>query len=231
MQIIVSQIQARLQNLPYCGTSIRPPRITLPRVETFQHLACLWEESFPTVSAAQAAAQNQLRPLYESAAAQMAAFTDPDAPEGMPLRFQSAFCRALMSLRTDVLACRSTGNAAVVNRLCAMLTPEAVTAELAGLAERLAEQGSPPSYSDACVRIRYEVHDPSDGESGLAWLAAKAFRRHGYDLLPAVQWLEETGSTRLDAYAQTFATQAALLVESKLVLPAQAKLPLLARRH
>lgn len=69
------------------------------------------------------------------------------------------------------------------------------------------------------VRIRYEVHDPSDGESGLAWLAAKAFRRHGYDLLPAVQWLEETGSTRLDAYAQTFATQAALLVESKLVLP------------
>lgn len=57
----------------------------------------------------------------------MAAFTDPDAPEGMSLRFQSAFRRALMSLRADVLACRSTGNAAVVNRLCAMLTPEAVT--------------------------------------------------------------------------------------------------------
>ena len=231
MQIIVSQIQARLQNLPYCGTSIRPPRITLPRTGTFQHLACLWEESFPTASAAQAAAQSQLRPLYESAAAQMAAFTDPDAPEGMPLRFQSAFCRALMSLRTDVLACRSTGNAAVVNRLCAMLTPEAVTAELAGLAERLAEQGTPPVYSDACVRIRYEVHDPSDGESGLAWLAAKAFRRHGYDLLPAVQWLEEAGSAQLDAYARAFAAQAALLVESNIVLPVQAKLPLLARRH
>ena len=223
----LASLQSQLQALSQCGASIRPPRITLPRTGTFQHLACLWEESFPTASAAQAAAQSQLRPLYESAAAQMAAFTDPDAPEGMPLRFQSAFCRALMSLRADVLACRSTGNAAVVNRLCAMLTPEAVTAELAGLAER----GTPPVYSDACVRIRYEVHDPSDGESGLAWLAAKAFRRHGYDLLPAVQWLEETGSTRLDAYARAFAAQAALLVESNIVLPVQAKLPLLARRH
>ena len=231
MSYSLASLQSQLLALPRCGAPIRSPRITLPRTETFQHLACLWEESFPTASAAQAAAQNQLRLLYESTAAQMAAFTDPDAPEGMPLRFQSAFCRALMSLRADVLACRSTGNAAVVNRLCAMLTPETVTAELAGLAERLAEQGSPPSYSDACAQICYEVHDPSDGESGLAWLAAKAFRRHGYDLLPAVQWLEETGSTRLDAYARTFAAQAALLVESKLVLPVQAKLPLLARTH
>lgn len=231
MSYSLASLQSQLRALSQCGASIRPPRITLPRTETFQHLACLWEESFPTASAAQAAAQNQLRPLYESAAAQMAAFTDPDAPEGMPLRFQSAFRRALMSLRTDVLFYRSTGNAAVVNRLCAMLTPEAVTAELTGLTKSLAEQGTPPVYSDACARIRYEVHDPSDGESGLAWLAAKAFRRHGYDLLPAVQWLEETGSTRLDAYARTFAAQATLLVESKLVLPVQAKLPLLARRH
>lgn len=227
----LASLQSRLLVLPRCGTSIRPPRITLPRTETFQHLACLWEESFPTASAAQAAAQDQLRPLYESAAAQMAAFTDPDAPEGMPLRFQSAFRRALMSLRADVLSCRSTRNAAVVNRLCTMLTPEAVTADLAGLAKRLAEQGTPPVYSDACARIRYEVHDPSDGESGLAWLAAKAFRRHGYDLLPAVQWLEETDSAHLHTYAQAFTTQAALLVESKLVLPVQAKLPLLARTH
>ena len=198
MSYSLASLQSQLRALSQCGAFIRPPRITLPRAETFQHLACLWEESFPSASAAQAAAQNQLRLLYESTAAQMAAFTDPDAPEGMPLRFQSAFCRALMSLRADVLACRSTGNAAVVNRLCAMLTPDAVTAELAGLAERLAEQGTPPVYSDACARIRYEVHDPSDGESGLAWLAAKVFRRHGYDLLPAVQWLEDTGSTRLD---------------------------------
>lgn len=205
----LASLQSQLLALSRCGASIRPPRITLPRAGTFQHLACLWEESFPSACAAQAAAQNQLRPLYESAAAQMAAFTDPDTPEGMPLR-------------ADVLVCRSTGNA-VVNRLCAMLTPEAVTAE------RLAEQGTPPVYSDACAQIHYEVHDPSDGESGLAWLAAKAFRRHGYDLLPAVQWLEETGSTRLDAYARTFAAQAALLVESKIVLPVQAKLPLLTR--
>ena len=119
----LASLQSQLRALSQCGASIRPPRITLPRVETFQHLAYLWEESFPSASAAQAAAQNQLRPLYESAAAQMAAFTDPDAPEGMPLRFQSAFRRALMSLRADALACRSTGNAAVVNRLCAMLTP------------------------------------------------------------------------------------------------------------
>ena len=229
MQITVSQIQARLQNLPYCGASIRPPRIILPRTGDFQHLACLWDESFPTASAAHQAAWSQLRPLCDDAAQQIAAFTDPDAPEGMPLRFQSAFRPALMSRRTDVLSCRSTRNAAVVNRLCAMLTPETVTAELARLAKRLAEQGTPPSCSDACTRIRYEVHDPSDGESGLAWLAAKAFRRHGYDLLPAVQWLEETGSARLRTYAKTFTAQAALLVESRIVLPAQTKLPLLNR--
>lgn len=227
----LASLQSRLLALPRCGAPIRPPRITLPRTGTFQHLACLWEESFPAASAAQAAAQSQLRPLYESAAAQMAAFTDPDAPEGMVLQFQSAFRRALMSLRADVLACRNAGNAAVINRLCAMLTPEAVSAELAELAKRLAEQGVPPSYSDVCARIRYEVHDPSDGESGLAWLAAKAFRRHGYDLLPAVQWLEETGSARLRTYAQAFTTQAALLVESNIVLPVQAKLPLLTRTH
>ena len=231
MSYSLASLQSRLLALPRCGAPIRPPRITLPRTGTFQHLACLWEESFPAASAAQAAAQSQLRPLYESAAAQMAAFTDPDAPEGMPLRFQSAFRRALMSLRADVLACRNAGNAAVINRLCAMLTPEAVTAELAELAERLTKQGAPPVYSDACARIRYEVHDPSDGESGLAWLAAKVFRRHGYDLLPAVQWLEETGSARLHTYAQTFTTQAALLVESNIVLPVQAKLPLLTRTH
>lgn len=227
----LASLQSRLLALPRCGAPIRPPRITLPRTETFQHLACLWDESFPTASAAQAAAQNQLRPFYELAAKQMAAFTDPDAPEGMSLRFQSAFRRALMSLRADVLACRNAGNAAVINRLCAMLTPEAVSAELAELAKRLAEQGVPPSYSDVCARIRYEVHDPSDGESGLAWLASKVFRRHGYDLLPAVQWLEETGSARLHTYAQTFTTQAALLVESNIVLPVQAKLPLLTRTH
>ena len=225
----LASLQSKLQALPHCSASIRPPRITLPRAGNFQHLACLWEESFPTAFAAQAAAQSQLRPLYDAAAAQMTAFTNPDGPEGMPLRFQSAFRRALMSLRSDVLACRSDGNAAVVNRLCAMLTPEPVTAELAELAKRLAEQGTPPVYSDACARIRYAAHDPSDGESGLAWLAAKAFRRHGYDLLPAVQWLEETGSARLDAYARTFAAQAALLVEARIVLPVQTRLPLLTR--
>ena len=231
MSHALASFQSQLLALPRCGASIRPPRITLPRTETFQHLACLWDESFPTASAAQAAAQSQLRPFYELAAKQMAAFTDPDAPEGMPLRFQSAFRRALMSLRAGVLACRSSENAAVVNRLCAMLTPEAVTAELARLVKRLAEQSAPPSCSDVYARIRYEVHDPSDGEYGLAWLAAKVFRRHGYDLLPAVQWLEETGSARLHTYAQTFTTQAALLVESNIVLPVQAKLPLLARTH
>ena len=53
--------------------------------------------------------------------------------------------------------------------------------------------------------------------------------RQSFAQLRAVQWLEEAGSARLHTYAQTFAAQAVLLVESKIVLPVQTKLPLLNR--
>lgn len=229
MQNTVSQIQTRLKDLPYCGVSIRAPKITLPREGEYQHLACLWDESFPSASAAQRTARNCFLTLYEAVGKQMETFGDAAAPEGMPLLFQTAFCRSLLLVREAVLACRTAGNSAAVNRICTLLTPESVTEELAQLASTLSSRCVPAPFSDCCARIRYDVNDPSQGETGLAWLAAKAFRRYGYDLLPAVRWLEDDGNARMQSYARAFAAQAAIIIEAGIVMPVQAKLPLLER--
>ena len=45
--------------------------------------------------------------------------------------------------------------------------------------------------------IQYEKDDPSRFEEGLLKLAAKAFVRYGYDLLPAINQLEQDAMDRL----------------------------------
>ena len=77
------------------------------------------------------------------------------------------------------------------------------------------------------VHIEYGVSDPSDCVEGVWKLAALAFRRYGYDLLPAIHALEADGNGLLGNFRRAFDAKAALAVQAHIVTPVWDKLPIL----
>ena len=73
----------------------------------------------------------------------------------------------------------------------------------------------------------YMRYDPSESEEGLMKLVAKAFTRHGYDLLSAIQHLEEDAAHQLSTFQKAFDARAALSISEHITAPVQAKLPIL----
>lgn len=75
--------------------------------------------------------------------------------------------------------------------------------------------------------IQYDKNDPSRFEEGLLKLAAKAFIRYGYDLLPAIYQLEQDAMDRLRRFERELETYASQTMHQHLIAPIQAKLPIL----
>ena len=58
-------------------------------------------------------------------------------------------------------------------------------------------------------------------------LVARAFTRHGYDLLSAIQHLEEDAAHQLSTFQNAFDARAALSISEHITAPVQTKLPIL----
>lgn len=221
-----ARVQSLLRGLEGCGCGAVCPRISL-EYGNWRRMASVWEESFPTRSAALRSAEGALEALYRQAEAQSGAYTDPRAPEGFLCGFQWELDRRLSALREAVGQCRTPDTAALANRLSRMLTPEEVFQEMERAGRELLSGCALPELSRYCGLVRCERHDPSECEEGLLWLLGKALIRWGYDLLPAIWQLEEDANRRLEEFRRAFDARAGLSISRHITAPVQARLPLL----
>lgn len=221
-----ARVRALVKELEGCGSGACRPRV---RVEWDgrPRLAWVWEESFPSRAAARREAERALEGLYRQAEEKFRAYTDPRWPEGFCGCFLGELNGRLSALREALGRCRTERTAALVNRFTRLMTPEAVSREMAQISADLVRTWPMPGLDSCRARIAYEQNDPSQGEEGLFWLAAKAFVRWGCDLWPAVRWMEEEAGRRLEAIQKAFDAQAALSVSRHITAPVQARLPLL----
>lgn len=117
--------------------------------------------------------------------------------------------------------------AALVNRIGALLTPEQVFRDMERVNAALTAAYPLPDAARYFGCAEYMRYDPSESEEGLLKLAARAFIRHGYNILPAIGQLEEDAGSQLAAFQRAFDAQAAISIGRYITAPVQAKLPIL----
>ena len=221
-----TKVQSLVCGLDSCGSWIIFPHVFLD-YDKWQCLPYTWEEGLPTKLAAVCEAEKLMRGLYQQAEGKFRRYTDPRSPDSFLLRFQAALNGQLSSLREALGRCRTQETAALVNRIGILLTPEQVFQDMEQVNAELTAAYPLPDLSRYLGHIEYEQYDPSDSEEGLLKLVAKAFVRHGYNLLPAITRLEEDAGSQLEAFQNVFDTQAAISISKHITAPVQAKLPIL----
>ena len=220
------RVQKLIRELHSCSPSLLYPHVHLEYTR-YRRMACIWEESLPTQIAARWEAEQTMEQLYRQAVQKYGRYTDPRSPDGFLTRFQEELNQRLSSLREALVPCRTERTAAVCNRISIDLKPDGVLSamEQANL-ELLTRYALPePEVYFRC--IRYEKDDPSRFEEGLLKLAAKAFVRYGYDLLPAINQMEQDAMDRLRGFERELETCASRTIHQYLIAPIQAKLPIL----
>lgn len=221
-----AKVQSLVRGLDSCGSWIIFPHVFLD-YDKWQRLPYTWEEGVPTKLAAVCEAEKLLRPLYRQAEQKFRHYTDPRSPDSFLLRFQAALSGHLSNLREVLGRCRTPNTAALVNRIGALLTPEQVFQDMERVHAELTAAYPLPDLARYLGCIKYMRYDPSEWEEGFLKLVAKAFIRHGYNLLPAISQIEEDAGSQLAAFQKAFDTQAAISISKHITAPVQAKLPIL----
>ena len=221
-----AKVQNLVRGLDSCGSWIIFPHVFLD-YDKWQRLPYTWEEGLPTKLAAVCEAEKLLRPLYRQAEQKFRHYTDPRSPDSFLLRFQSALSTHLSELREALGRCRTQETAAIVNRIGALLSPVPVFRDMEQVNRELTTAHPLPEAACYHQWIDYMQYDPSESEEGLMKLVARAFTRHGYDLLSAIQHLEEDAAHQLSTFQSAFDARAALSISEHITAPVQAKLPIL----
>ena len=221
-----AKVQNLVRGLDSCGSWIIFPHVFLD-YDKWQRLPYTWEEGLPTKLAAVCEAEKLLRPLYRQAEGKFRHYTDPRSPDSFLLRFQAGLNSCLSELREALGRCRTQETAALVNRIGILLTPEQVFQDMEQVNAELTAAYPLPELTHYFGHIEYMRYDPSESEEGFLKLVAKAFIRHGYNLLPAIGQIEEDAGNQLVAFQKAFDAQAAITISKHLTAPVQAKLPVL----
>ena len=221
----VQSFQTALEGLRGCV----PPdlsRVYLPR-ENYSRLACIPDESLTTKSACVKEARGRLEELYGAAVKQMERCQDPHSATSLLAAFRASLNRRLSGLRTTLGSCRTPATAAVVNRIMALLDGTVVLEAMTAANEDLRRCYALPLVGHFADKITYDVCDPGEFEEGLGKVIAAFFVRHGYNLLPAIQALENEASELLEGYHDAFCVRAQAEIDRTILAPVEAKLPLL----
>lgn len=221
----VPSFQTALEGLRSC-TPDRIPHMLLSR-DSYCRLACIPEESLPSKTVCVKAAQERLSELYGEAVKQMESYQDSRSSTSALSTFQAALNRRLSDLRAALGLCRTVSTAAVVNRIMSHLDGAAILEAVDTANQDLCLHYALPTAESYFSKISYDVYDPSEFEEGIGKLIAFFFIRHGYDLLPAVQALENDVNELLRGYQAAFQALAQAEIERSILSPVQSKLPLL----
>lgn len=218
--------QRLVRELQSCSPSLLYPHVCLEYTRC-QRLACIWEESLPTQTAARREAEQIMEQLYRQAERKYGRYTDPRSPDGFLAQFRGELDRRLSTLREALAPCRTERTAAVCSRISVELKPDKVLRTMEQANWELLARYALPEAETYFRCIQYDKDDPSRFEEGLLKLAAKAFVRYGYNLLPAIYQLEQDALERLRAFERDLECRASFAMNQHLIAPIQAKLPIL----
>ena len=221
-----ANVQALVHSLARCNSGVLYPHVFLD-YDSWQRLPWIWEDGLPSRLSAVCEAEKRMDALYRQAEEKFRRYTDPHSPDSFLLRFQSALSGHLSELREALGHCRTQETAAIVNRIGALLSPDPVFRDMEQVNRELTTAHPLPEAASYHQWINYVQYDPSESEEGLMKLVAKALTRHGYDLLSAIQHLEEDAAHQLSTFQNTFDARAALSISEHITAPVQAKLPIL----
>lgn len=221
-----ANVQALVHSLARCNSGVLYPHVFLD-YDSWQRLPWIWEDGLPSRLSAVCEAEKHMDALYRQAEEKFRRYTDPRSPDSFLLRFQAALNSRLSELREVLGRCRTRDTAALVNRIGALLTPEQVFRDMERVNAELAAAYPLPDVARYFSCAEYMRYDPSESEEGLMKLVARAFTRHGYDLLSAIQHLEEDTAHQLSTFQKAFDARAALSISEHITAPVQAKLPIL----
>ncbi|BFK86893.1 hypothetical protein I4200191B4_11990 [Pseudoflavonifractor gallinarum] len=221
-----ANVQALVNSLAHCNSGGLYPHVFLD-YDSWQRLPWIWEEGLPSHLSAVCDAEKCMDALYRQAEEKFRRYTDPCSPDSFLLRFQAALSGHLSELREALGRCRTQETAPVVNRIGALLSPVPVFRDLERGNSELTTAHPLPELARYYQQIDYVQYDPSESEEGLMKLVAKVFTRHGYDLLSAIQRLEEDTTHQLSIFQNAFNARAALSISEHITAPVQVKLPIL----
>lgn len=223
----LKSLQRLIQDLAVRSASLPSPRLSLDYGSRWSRSACVWEESFPSRSAAIRGAERAFSPVYSQAHQRLQDYMEPHAPNSLPAGAQMWLDHHLGEVRQALVPLRTQHTAPVLNRMNALLVADQVLKEWSETNVSLSRryQLEPPGHY--LSRAEFVSYDPSDGEDGLTWLLGKAFIRHGYNLLPAISALEADLRRKTGDYKQAFLTQSERSLHRHILEPMQALMPML----
>ena len=219
-------LQACIRTLETCPSSLSTSYPTLDFGFHWMRSPCVWEESFPSRSAAVRDAEQAFLPLYRQAEEALRRCWTPSSPDSLHSELCRILNRHLKEAQEALIPMRTQHTAPVLNRISTLLTPDKVTGEL----EAVVSQHCPsmldctPNYLS---HVEYTTYDSSEGETGITWLLGKLLIRHGYDLSSAIFALEEDLRQTVMDCRQAFCLQAEQAIRRHILAPLNPLLPIL----
>ena len=220
-------LQACIHKLEACPTSLSTCSPVLDFGFHWMRSPCVWEESFPSQSAAARDAERAFLPLYHQAEEALRRCWAPSSPDGLYSELCRTLNHRLREAQEALIPLRTQRTAAVLNRISALLTPDKVAGELETAA---ASQRCPfvlDGASHYLSHTEYATYDPAEGETGITWLLGKLLIRHGYDLSPAISSLKEDLRRTVTDCRKAFCVQAEQAIQRHILVPLNPLLPIL----
>lgn len=208
-----------LTNSSYRSAEIIHPNVYLGR-DAYTVSAYIPEEAFNNRFACIKAAETRLHAYYIDASAHFAACIDSLSATGFFVRFRAHLSERVETLRNLLQECRTEENTKEIDVALDLLTPDEVRRRMNTVNEALRNRYTLPTEETYKQKILYETCDPSEHEDNpAAWLIAKCFVRHGFDLLEAIHHLEQDATKQIRAFKNDFDAQAALEIDRLIVAP------------
>ena len=220
------RLQTCIRKLETCPASLSTSYPTLDFGFHWMRSPCVWEESFPSQSAAARDAERAFLPLYHQAEEALQRCWVPSSPDGWYSELCRTLNRRLGETQEALIPMRTQRTAPVLNRISSLLTPDKVMGKLEAAATQC-DSFVLDCASHYLSHTEYAAYDPSEGETGITWLLGKLLIRHGYDLSPAIFALEKDLRQTVTDCRQAFCAQAEQAIQRHILAPLNPLLPIL----
>lgn len=188
-------------------------------------LACMENESFSSNDQCQSQAKNKLESYHRQIEKSMAKYTKNHGENSVYADCARQLDSRINNVKDEFSKLRNSKTASILNEINKYLSKTKVLDQMKSKNEQLAEKYTLPSVSNFIGEISYDVWDPSEFETGLAKMFAKAFKRYGYDIGSAIDSMCNSGREELSAYVDDFVGQFNDAIERYIVEPIQELMP------
>lgn len=178
-------------------------------------------DSYKSESKCQSEARRQLERTYREIEKQMMTYTKRSGDHSIYKSMIDSLDSRIEDRRKDLAKIQSPKVSSIVSQIEKYLKKTTVAEKATDICDRLADEYSLSEVNSYYSEIEYDVNDPSEFESGVAAIIAKAFKTYGYNANGAASSICDDATENLTNFKEDLEAEFNDLISTYIVDPIQ----------